>query len=392
MAGTGGIDSGTVLMSPLEGSGIPIGKFPGAVGRASASDIERSGTTYVPSIIQQTVPGAILEDAQGNDFQQNLQYRGFNSSPVNGVPQGLAVYQNGVRINESFGDIVNWDFLPDTAIEGITIVGANPVFGLNALGAAVTILMCDGFDFQGTEIDVRGGSFGRVQGELPRVSSGNWAGFFSMEGIHDNGWRQFSPAIFGAPMPTSARRTIRTEVHFNFTGADNSVGATSAAPVQLLNLNWSNSFTSPQTTDNKMTMLSANGLVKASPSLTFSGVTYYRWFKQKHIDGNITDALDCTTGARHCSALRVTTPSPAPVIGPGRHRDYSIPPTSPAAYGTLDHTSQNANSWGLSGQGVEKAPVFGLPNQFLLGASYDHGRVGYRGKRAWYVRPTVACG
>jgi hypothetical protein len=125
VAGTGGIDSGTVLMSPLEGSGIPIGKFPGAVGRASAADIARSGTTFVPSIIQQTVPGAILEDLQGNGFQQNLQYRGFNSSPLNGIPQGLAVYQNGVRINESFGDIVNWDFLPDSAIEGITIVGAN---------------------------------------------------------------------------------------------------------------------------------------------------------------------------------------------------------------------------------------------------------------------------
>ena len=72
-------------------------------------------------------------------FQRDLQYRGFEASPVNGVPQGLAVYQNGVRINEAFGDIVNWDFLPDNAIDGITIIGANPVFGLNALGGAVTI-------------------------------------------------------------------------------------------------------------------------------------------------------------------------------------------------------------------------------------------------------------
>ena len=112
-----------------------------------------------------------MQDLQGNGFQQNLQYRGFDSSPLNGVPQGLAVYQNGVRINEAFGDIVNWDFLPNSAIEGITIVGANPVFGLNALGGAVTVLMRDGFSFQGTEIDVRGGSFGRVQGELATGSA-----------------------------------------------------------------------------------------------------------------------------------------------------------------------------------------------------------------------------
>jgi hypothetical protein len=84
-----------------------------------------------------------------------------------------------------------------------------------------------------------------------------------------------------------------TEVHLNFTGADNFVGATSAAPVQLLNLDWSDSFTSPQTTDNRMAMLSANGLVKATPTLTFSGVTYYRWFQQKHIDANLADVVPC---------------------------------------------------------------------------------------------------
>ena len=118
----------------------------------------------MPEVLQQTVPGIIIGDAQGNVFQRNLQYRGFESSPVNGVPQGLAVYQNGVRINESFGDIVNYDFLPDNAINGMTIIGANPVFGLNALGGALTIMMRDGFNYQGAELNVMGGSFGRYQG------------------------------------------------------------------------------------------------------------------------------------------------------------------------------------------------------------------------------------
>ena len=293
--GTGGIDDGSVLMSPVEGSAIPIGKYPGAVGRSSAADIERAGTTYVPDIIQQTVPGAILQDLQGNGFQQNLQYRGFDSSPLNGVPQGLAVYQNGVRINESFGDIVNWDFLPNSAIEGITIVGANPVFGLNALGGAVTVLMRDGFSFQGTEIDVRGGSFGRVQGELATgQQSGTWATFFSVEGIRDDGWRQFSPATIRRGYADIGAKDEKTEVHLNFSAADNFVGATTAAPVQLLDLNWSNSFTSPQVTTNRMTMVSLNGQVKATPTLTFSGVSYYRWFQQVHADANLADAFACT--------------------------------------------------------------------------------------------------
>ncbi len=383
--GTGGIDDGSVLMSPVEGSAIPIGKYPGAVGRASAADIARSGTTFVPSIIQQTVPGAILEDLQGNGFQQNLQYRGFNSSPLNGIPQGLAVYQNGVRINESFGDIVNWDFLPNSAIEGITIVGANPVFGLNALGGAVTILMRDGFNFQGTEIDARGGSFGRYQGELATGQrSGTWAAFLSLEGIQDNGWRQFSPATIRRGYADIGAKDDKTEVHFNFSAADNFIGATTAAPVQLLDLNWSNSFTSPQTTTNKMTMVSLNGQVKATPTLTFSGVSYYRWFQQVHADANLADAFECNVPPGPGTAtLCLNDPTftdnqvldgngtPVPVIGSqvmGHDLDE---------LGTLDHTSQNANSWGMSGQGVEKSTIMGMHNQFLLGASYDHGRVGY---------------
>ena len=383
--GTGGIDDGSVLMSPVEGSSVPIGKYPGALGRASAADIARSGTTFVPSIIQQTVPGAILEDLQGNGFQQNLQFRGFDSSPLNGIPQGLAVYQNGVRINEAFGDIVNWDFLPNSAIEGITIVGANPVFGLNALGGAVTVLMRDGFNFQGTEIDVRGGSFGRYQGELATGQrSGTWGAFLSLEGIRDNGWREFSPATIRRGYADIGAKDDTTEVHLNFSAADNFVGATTAAPVQLLQLDWSDSFTSPQTTTNKMTMVSLNGQVKATPTLTFSGVSYYRWFQQVHADANLTDAFECNVppgpGTGTLCLNDPTFPDNQVLDGNGNPVTVSggqVMGHDLDELGTLDHTSQNANSWGLSGQGVEKSTIMGMHNQFLLGASYDHGRVGY---------------
>jgi iron complex outermembrane receptor protein len=59
-----------------------------------------------------------LADTEGNPFQEDLVSRGFTASPVLGTPQGLALYQNGVRINEAFGDIVLWDFIPVFAIKG----------------------------------------------------------------------------------------------------------------------------------------------------------------------------------------------------------------------------------------------------------------------------------
>jgi hypothetical protein len=42
-----------------------------------------------------------------------------------GQPQGIAVYEDGVRINDPFGDVV--------------IPGSKPVFGLNALGGAISL-------------------------------------------------------------------------------------------------------------------------------------------------------------------------------------------------------------------------------------------------------------
>ncbi len=294
--GLGGIATGTVNMSPISGSEIPIANYPAAVGRASQEDIAKFREASVPEVLQNTVPGVVLSDAQGNLYQRTLQYRGFDSSPLNGDAQGLAVYQNGVRINESFGDIVNYDFLPDNAIAGMTILGANPVYGLNAIGGAIGITMRDGFNFQGVEIDSRFGSFGHKEGQLAvGARSGNWGAFASGQIIDDDGFRDFSPAEIRRYYGDIGVKGDGAEFHVNITHANNFVGVTAAAPEQLLDLGWANTFTSPQTTDNEMTMLSANASVKATDTLTFSGVAYHRWFKQRHADGNIAEAVECGT-------------------------------------------------------------------------------------------------
>ena len=71
---------------------------------------------------------------------------------------------NGIRVNEAFGDTVNWDLIPTNAINRIDIWTNNPVFGLNALGGAVNIQMKNGFTYSGAEVEAQGGSYGRVGG------------------------------------------------------------------------------------------------------------------------------------------------------------------------------------------------------------------------------------
>ncbi len=363
------VESNVVKMSPVGGT-IPVEKVPGSVYQMNSSDIQRDGSVMLQESLQTQVPGLILDDLQGNQFQTSIQFRGFEASPVNGVPQGLAVYQNGVRINEAFGDIVNWDFLPSNAVNNVAVVVGNPVFGLNALGGAVVVDMKDGFNYQGWDVDTRFGSFGRKQVSTEAgYRSGNWAAYGAFEAINDDGFRDFSDAEVRRGYFDLGVKGDNAEFHFNFTGADNNVGVTAAAPEQLLDISRSLTFSSPQTSENTMQMYSVNGKVRATDTLTFSGVTYYRHFNQKHLDGNLFDDPE-NCGGNLCSGgdtiLNAANGSPIPFTD--------------NVYGSIDQTSQNADGEGITLQAEEKAKLFGHTNQFIVGVSYDHGRVAYTAK------------
>ena len=361
-----------VRMSPVGGSEIPIEKVPGGVTTVSAADISRDGSKMAQEVLQQRVPGIIIGDAQGNAFQTNVQYRGFESSPVNGMPQGIAIYQGGVRINESFGDIVNWDFLPSVAINDLTVMSGNPVFGLNAIGGAISIGMKDGFNYQGAEVDTRFGSFGRKQVSVQAGKNSGGIGIYgAFEGINDDGFRDFSEAEVRRGYIDVGFKSDNSEFHINYTGASNFVGVTAAAPETLLAIDRQNTFSSPQTSENKVQMLSANGKVQTTETLTLAGIVYHRSFKQKHDDGNVLEADDCGNAGGTAGELCLDGEGAEGADG------NAIPFDPNASYGSIDRTSQDAKGYGGSVQAVEKSRLFGLGNQFLVGASYDKGRVGY---------------
>jgi iron complex outermembrane recepter protein len=133
-------------------------KVPSNTAVLTAADFEHDRSVNLLDSLGQDLPGVSISDQSGNSFQRNLDFRGFVASPVPGTPQGLAIYQNGVRINEACGDIVNWSFIPETAIRRLSLVPNNPIFGLNAIGGALTIEMKNGFTYQGKEADATLGS------------------------------------------------------------------------------------------------------------------------------------------------------------------------------------------------------------------------------------------
>src|SRR5436190_21803801 len=107
------------------------------------------------------------------------------------MPQGISVYQDGVRINEPFGDTVNWDSIPTAAISTINLIpGSNPLFGLNTLGGALSIRTKSGAQYPGTAATLYGGSFGRRSVDVQRGgANGEFDYFVSARDFREAGWR-----------------------------------------------------------------------------------------------------------------------------------------------------------------------------------------------------------
>jgi iron complex outermembrane receptor protein len=351
-------------------------KVPAAVHTLSPEDFDHAKSPSFLAALAASLPGVSLGDQTGNEFQKDLDYRGFSASPVIGTPQGLAVYQNGVRVNEVFGDIVNWDFIPETAIRSVTLMPSNPAFGLNAIGGALSIEMKNGFTYQGVEGELRGGSFGRRATSVQAGGqSGNLSGYIFADAINDSGWRNFSPSQLRRVYADIGARGDQAEFHVTFTGASNTFGAAAATPIQMLNQNWASTYTLPQTTQNQLAFLTASGSWRPSDTLSFQANVYYRGYWQHHVDGNGTNAQNsgCPDPAFLCfpdlngnlSNLTGLNGLPVPATGV----------LANSVLGEIDRTSTAADSFGGSWQMATTEKVFGYDNRFVIGASVDQGNV-----------------
>src|SRR5438552_7965223 len=128
-------------VTPLPGFGVPAAQVPANVQAVTGADIMRQHPLNLSEFMSQRLSGVNVNENQSNPFQPDISYRGFAASPLLGTPQGISVYQDGVRINEPFGDTVNWDLIPTSAISTINLIpGSNPLFGLNTLGGALSLL------------------------------------------------------------------------------------------------------------------------------------------------------------------------------------------------------------------------------------------------------------
>ncbi|HEX3574526.1 MAG TPA: TonB-dependent receptor [Rhodopila sp.] len=364
--------------SPLLGSGVDRDTVPAETNVLRSNDLTRGGTLVAPNAVRalnEEVGGVNVDSASGNPYQPTIFYHGFQASALQGTPQGLAVYVNGVRFNQAFGDTVNFDLLPDLAIDQMNLEGSNPVFGLNALGGALNVRLKNGFTYQGAEIDVHGGSFGTFGGDFQfGKQSGNTAVYVAASGVHQDGWRDLQFSGIENFYGDVGWRGHAGELHASALLANSRLNGPGTSPVELLAADPAAQFTGPNAIYNTFIQLSLTGNVALSDTVSLQGVTYYNNFLQRVTNGNAPNDTPCDDDS---GLLCSGSGGPATTV-----RGGVIPAflgANPFAYSELDNQTTNTNGYGASIQATDTQTVAGFNNHLVAGLSFDGAQTAFTG-------------
>lgn len=340
-------------------------QVPFAVQRFDLS-YDQLGTLSVAEFLERRGASFTLNDAQNNPLQPDLQFRGFTASPLLGTPQGIAVFQNGVRLNENFGQAINWDLLPDSIVERITVIGgSNPLYGLNSLGGALVIETRDGFSSPGIRASARYGSFDRREFELSGgYSFGNWGFYLALDHFAEDGWRDFSDSEASNVYGALSWRGENTEIDLYLNGGDSELRGNGASPIALLEQDRDAVFTHPDLTENRMGMVSLAARHQVSDRLSLDLRAYFSDSKTDSFNGDGAEAESCDppNGDLLCAE-----------DGPPLIDQFGN--LVMAGFDAVNNRSQRDQlSWGGSLEAGYRTRIADLDHHFVVGLDYGYGR------------------
>lgn len=356
-----------VGVAPGFGAWLPEEWTPYSVQQIDARDLKQ--TLDLTEAMNRRLAGVTLNAAQGNPLQPDVQFRGFTGSALLGLPQGLAVYQDGVRINEVFGDTVNWDLLPEQALARITLsAGANPVFGLNALGGALSVQTKTGFDAPGTRIGYQGGSFGREQASFESGGNAGQFGYYLLaDHLYERGWRDLSPSHAAHQFGTFSWRGNKGSLDLNLSHAGTDLTGNGAVPIQEYLIRRQAIFTAPDETVNQLHQVSLHGTYAFNGDVLLSAIAFRRRVRTLSFNGDTSDY-----GACEDNDAILCNDDDEPVLD-----QHDQPVAS-----SMDAVNHVGTRWQTARGGtlqlVLKQPWFGLENQLTLGGELLLGDVDYR--------------
>jgi iron complex outermembrane receptor protein len=228
----------------LPGAPLPDGSVPATVQTITGEEIRRSGAVTLQDYLKR-LPGVTLNDEQGNAFQPGVQLRGFQVSPVTGVPQGVSVFVDGVRVNEPTVDEVNFDLIPLDDVERIELIrGPSAVFGRNTLGGSLNIVTRRGSGAPEIVTSAEGGSFDR---QKYRASLGGAGGpidyYVSGSLLREEGWRERGAAKLDKAFGKLGYRGGDTDVWLSFQYANDRIEQPGSLPPDDVRAHRARNFT-----------------------------------------------------------------------------------------------------------------------------------------------------
>jgi outer membrane receptor protein involved in Fe transport len=361
--------------TPMHGVGLPEDEIPSNIQSASDEDIERVQGLDISDFMNKTLGSVSLNQAQNNPFQPDLRFRGFTASPLVGNSQGLSVYMDGIRVNEPFGDAVNFELIPESAIASMNLIpGSNPVFGLNTLGGALSIQTKNGFTHAGHSLEAYTGSFGRDSGTIESGGNdGNFAYFVTGSITKEDGWRDYSPSRVEQFFSKLSYANENSTLDLGITAIDSDLNGNGASPVELVALDREAVFTHPDNTQNELRMFTLNGSHWLDDTTLLSANTYFRKSDRSTFNGDgselsvigndLGEDEDGVEGVFDGDDEILTNDAAA--LGFADGDDVALNNTS--------KTEQDSFGFGL--QSTFLNDLFGRQNQLIVGASYDKSKV-----------------
>ena len=265
-------------LGPLPGLGLTKEEIPGNVQSISAKEIKDSQSLSMTELFNTKLQSVTVNDYQGNPFQMDVQYRGFTAGPQIGTPQGLSVFFDGIRVNEPFGDVVNWDLMPMNAIASVDVFpGSNPIFGLNTLGGAFTMKTKDGFNNTDTDIQVLKGSFGREQLQAESGWNNGTIAFFGAGSFFmEDGWRENSPSEVNQAFGKASYRGEKLDLHLSTLLVETDLVGNGTIPSEMYDQDRDSVFTSPDNTENKLQQFQLASAFQVNDTFSITGQVYRR--------------------------------------------------------------------------------------------------------------------
>ncbi len=382
--------------TPLSGATLTHEQVPAHVQHLTSADLAAPASASLTDAINRRLASVTINEVQGNPFQPDVSFRGYTASPLLGTPQGLSVYLDGVRLNQPFGDVVNWDLIPQAAIASMDLMpGSNPLFGLNTLGGALALRSKDGRSDAGSAVQIQTGRYGHreLSFEHGGHNDAGWHWFATGNDYREDGWRDASPTRVGQLFGKLGWADRHTELSLSSAIANANLTGNGLQEQRLLQRDYASVYTRPDNTRNHSLLLNLAASHRVSAQLQLSGNAYYRRLHTDTLNGDMNDdALDQSLyqpSAAEQSALAAAGYSGFPTKGASaantpfpywRCIANVLRKDEPAekCNGLLNRSASQQHNAGLSAQATLTGSWGGMPQQLTAGIAYDRSHSEFR--------------